>query len=60
MGNKRAKVKKGSKSKQDNKDRKKIEKIYGDGIRNSRGQKNVINKKRHKGSHTKGTRKGNN
>lgn len=60
MGNKRTKVKKVSKSKQDTKDRKKIEKIYGDGMRSSRGDKNVINKKKHKGSHTKGTRKGNN
>ena len=57
MGNKRTKVKKISKSKQGTKDRKKIEKIYGDVIRNARGQKNEINKKRHKGSHTKGTRK---
>jgi hypothetical protein len=49
--------KKVSKSKQEAKDRKKIEKVYGDGMKNSSGQKKVINKKRHKGSHTKGTRK---
>jgi len=59
MGNKRAKIKKISKSKQEKKDRKKVEKVYGDGMRNTRGQKNVINKKKHKNSHTKGTRKGN-
>jgi hypothetical protein len=48
-----------SKSKQETKDRKKIEKVYGDGMRNTRGQKKEINKKRHKGKHSKGTKKGN-
>jgi hypothetical protein len=61
MADKKPKDKKKiSKSKQESKDRKKIEKIYGEGMRASSGQKKEINKKRHKGSHTKGTRKGNN
>lgn len=60
MADKKPKDKKKiSKSKQESKDRKKIEKVYGDGIKSARGKKKEINKKRHKGSHTKGTRKGN-
>ena len=58
MADKKPKDKKKiSKSKQETKDRKKIEKVYGDGMRTARGQKQEINKKRHKGKHSKGTRK---
>ena len=60
MADKKPKNKKKiSGSKQENKDRKKRERIYGDGIRSSSGQKKVINKKRHKRKHYKGTRKRN-
>jgi len=50
--------KKVSKSKEETKDRKKKEKTYGDSIKSARGQKRILNKKRHRGKHTKGTRKG--
>jgi hypothetical protein len=58
MGNKKHNTKKVSKSKEASKDRKKTERSYGDIIKSGRGQKRTINPKRHRGKHTKGTRKG--
>jgi hypothetical protein len=46
-----------SNKKKKSKDRKKVEKIYGSTMSSARGQKKEINPKRHKGKHTKGTRK---
>lgn len=57
MANKRSKVKKKKSNKETSKDRKKRERSYGEIVKFSKGQKRVLNPKRHKKNSYKGTRK---
>ena len=60
MANKNSKksnIKKKKTNKEESKDKKRREKFVVDTYKGTRGQKRVLNKKRHRGKHQKGTRK---